>query len=332
MASRTDTNDGIVAWKNAAVDYVGRRLRYPSDLVVLYVAVAVAVVAVAALPAGSAVRFVVAAPLALFWPGYALVSLLYPASARASNGDGLGTLSRVALAFGTSLAVLPLMLVAVGAVLPLSVTTVLWSVVVLTLATAALAAIRRSRLPAHRRYQPDPRTAIERLTGRASGRRTFAGRMAVLLLAVAVLLAASTAALAIAAPPTDDDFTNFSLTTEDGNGTLQAGGYPGTLVQGEAASLVSAVANEEDAAQNYHVVVQLQRVEDGTVVERGELTRFAERTAVGERWRHPHAVTPTMAGEDLRLTYLLYRDEVPSEPTRENAYRHLHLWIDVESA
>jgi uncharacterized membrane protein len=34
----------------------------------------------------------------------------------------------------------------------------------------------------------------------------------------------------------------------------------------------------------------------------------------------------------LRLAYLLYKGEAPPEPTVENAYREVHLWVNVTEA
>lgn len=67
-----------------------------------------------------------------------------------------------------------------------------------------------------------------------------------------------------------------------------------------------------------------------SVTEREELDRVSTTPEHGETWQEEYPVTPTMTGEGLRLTFLLYDGEVPVEPTRENAYRELHLWIDVE--
>ena len=39
-----------------------------------------------------------------------------------------------------------------------------------------------------------------------------------------------------------------------------------------------------------------------------------------------------MAGENLRLTFLLYRGQAPQDTTVENAYRELHLWVNVSAA
>ena len=40
-------------------------------------------------------------------------------------------------------------------------------------------------------------------------------------------------------------------------------------------------------------------------------------------------VAPTATGEDLRLTYYLYRGDAPSDPSEGSAYRTLSLWVDV---
>jgi len=42
-----------------------------------------------------------------------------------------------------------------------------------------------------------------------------------------------------------------------------------------------------------------------------------------------HTVAPTLPGERLRLVYLLYKGDPPAEPTVENAYREVHLWVNV---
>jgi len=36
-------------------------------------------------------------------------------------------------------------------------------------------------------------------------------------------------------------------------------------------------------------------------------------------------------GSDRRVKFLLYRNEVPAQPTADNAYRDLHLWVEVRT-
>lgn len=84
-------------------------------------------------------------------------------------------------------------------------------------------------------------------------------------------------------------------------------------------------------------MVQLQEVEqvdnETNVLEREELDRFSSpEIANNETWQHTHNIQPTMIGEELRLRYLLYKGDPPRDPTRANAYRDLHLWIDVSES
>lgn len=56
---------------------------------------------------------------------------------------------------------------------------------------------------------------------------------------------------------------------------------------------------------------------------------FETTLADNETWTQQHSVAPTMTGERLRLTYLLYKGEAPPEPTVGGAYREVHLWVNV---
>jgi uncharacterized membrane protein len=44
-------------------------------------------------------------------------------------------------------------------------------------------------------------------------------------------------------------------------------------------------------------------------------------------WEKPVSFVPGITGEDMKLQYLLYRDDNMTEP-----YRDLHLWINVTEA
>jgi uncharacterized membrane protein len=68
------------------------------------------------------------------------------------------------------------------------------------------------------------------------------------------------------------------------------------------------------------------------VLEQAELQRFSQRVGANETWHRNHTVTPTLEGERLRLVYLLYMGAPPDTPTTENAYREVHLWVNVSGA
>jgi uncharacterized membrane protein len=79
--------------------------------------------------------------------------------------------------------------------------------------------------------------------------------------------------------------------------------------------------------------VELERIAPEStqrqVIESIELTRFTSTIPPGETQRERVTIEPTMTGDDLRLSFLLYHSNVPEEPTQESAYRNLHLWISV---
>ncbi|WP_248516872.1 DUF1616 domain-containing protein [Salinarchaeum laminariae] len=266
----------------------------------------------------------------------------------AVTGRGIDGIERVALSFGLSIAIVPLL----GLVLNFTpwgirLLPILVAVGGFTILAAIVAARRRWLLP------PEDRFRVPYREWWAAGRaelfdpddRTDAVLNVVLVLAV--LLAAGSVGYAVLVPAEGEAFTEFYLLTETDDGDLVADGYPEELVVGEPANMTVGIGNEEHSRESYTVVVQLQRVEvvngsagegvqNGTnvteveVVERQELDRMNADLADGETWQQPHEIVALgMTGEDRRLKYLLYRGEPPETVTAETAYRDLHLWVDV---
>lgn len=134
-------------------------------------------------------------------------------------------------------------------------------------------------------------------------------------------------------PSTGESFSEFYLLAEEKDGELVADDYPTEFVAGESRSLVVGIGNQEHRTTAYTVVVELNRVQiqdnSTQVLDEERLRTFETRLAHNETWERPHTVTPELTGEILRLTYLLYREEPPENPTTDNAYRELHLWVNV---
>jgi len=253
----------------------------------------------------------------------------------ASNRSGIDGIERVALSFGLSIAIVPL----IGLVLNFTP----WGIRLVPIATAvagftlvcvAIAAQRRVALPESEQFAVPYRAWL------AAGRRELfepddrVDAALSVLLVVSVLLALGSVGYAVAVPPQGEQFTEFYLLSETSEGELVADDYPETMTEGETAELIVGIGNNEYETTSYTVVVQLQTVEttnnSTTVLERTELNRFDATVAHNETHRERHTLRPTRPGENLRVQYLLYEGTPPSEPTGENAYRELHLWIDVE--
>jgi len=322
-------------------------------------------------------RILFGLPFVLFLPGYAFIAALFPeggespvdaetadesTSGEDSDGDGdvessfsiggddrsgIDGIERVALAFGTSIAIVPLLGLGLNftpwgiRLVPIMVT-----VVGFTLAATGVAARRRWALPVDEQFSVPYREWIDSGRSELFEPETRLDGALNVLLVVSVLLAVSSVAYAVAVPPQGEQFSEFYLLTENEDGELVADGYPSTFVRGESASVVVGIGNNEYESTNYTVVVELQRVEavdggnltaNGTanattelrVVDRERLGELSAQLEHNETWQDTHELQPTMTGQNLRVQYLLYRGEPPAEPTRDNAYRSLHLWVDV---
>lgn len=258
-------------------------------------------------------------------------------SNRDSLQSGIDGIERVALSFGLSIAIVPL----IGLVLNLTpwgirLVPIIITVSGFTLACVVVAAQRRWELPADEQFSVPYQTWIE--TGKTELFDPDDQMDAVLnvVLVLSILLAVGSVGYAVAVPPQGEQFTEFYLLTESPDGDLVADNYPETMSVGETADLIVGIENNEYETTEYTVVVQLQEVttegNNSTVVERTELDRFTTTVDHNETHHERHTLQPSRAGENLRVKYLLYDGAVPDTPTAETAYRDLHLWVDVDEA
>jgi uncharacterized membrane protein len=317
--------------------------RFPADLTAVVIVVLLTVLAVS-LPVvrETPLRILFGLPFVLFVPGYAFVAALFPERGStpddeetASEDRGIDPIERVALAFGLSIAIVPLL----GLMLNFTpwgirLVPIVLSVGGFTIGCAVVAAVRRWELEPEERFSVPYRSwfaSVRTELFEPDDRTDAALNVA---LALALLLALGSVGFAVAVPQDGERFTEFYLLTEQEDGELVADDYPEEFIQGEPQPLIVGIENNEHETVDYTVVVQLERVEgdgeESEVVERDELDRFEATLAHDETLHEEYSVAPTMAGEDLRLSFLLYDEEVPDEPTQENAYRDLHIWIDVE--
>lgn len=319
--------------------------RLPADLAAVIALVLVTnVVVLAPVIRETPLRVIFGLPLVLFLPGYAFSAALFPEHgesppegdvADAGSRRGIDGIERVALSFGLSIAVVPL----IGLVLNFTpwgirLVPVLVSVSGVTLAASGVAAIRRWELPEDERFVVPYKEwlgAARKELLRPSSRTDAALNV---LLVVSILLAVASVTYAVTVPQEGEAFTEFYLLTRD-DGELVAAGYPTEFVVGERKPVVIGIVNHEHETMQYTVVVALQRARvtnnSTTVFEEDELRRFRARVRHNETWMTTYNVSPTLTGTRLRLVFLLYRNDPPPAPSVESAYRELHLWINVST-
>ncbi len=353
--------------------------RLPADLAaVLAVVAAVNLAVFLPLVNGTPLRVVLGLPFVLFVPGYAFIAALFPeagqsptdepdpagadtgetdADATAETLQGVGDrgidgIERVALSFGLSIAIVPL----IGLVLNFTpwgirLVPIMVATSGFTVCATWFAARRRWELPPEDRFHTPYRAWLDTARAELLAPESRTDAALNVLLVLSIVLAVSSVAYAVAVPKQGETFTEFYLLTEDEDGELVAADYPTEFVAGEGRELVVGIGNQEHEPVDYTVVVELQRVAFETatgessptasnrtanvttvrVVETEELRRFQTSLSHNDTREQPYTVRPTLVGEDMRLTFLLYRESPPENPSVDTAYRETHLWVDVSA-
>ncbi len=287
----------------------------------------------------SLVRAAVGLPLLFFAPGYALVSMLFPRRAPAvasttgsstmvPQTQGLSDVERGALAFGLSFALLPLLGLVIAPV-GFTTGTVVGIVSGVTLAMIGVAIGRRLTVPASERYQLELGQRVAAARRRIVDTESTVHTAINVALVLSMVLALTTVGYALVAPQQGEEYTSLELLTENDAGELVAAGYPDAVAPGESIPLVIGVENNENQDMNYTVVVQEERLEGDEVVEQTELRQIEYSLSDGATGYGDRDITPTGEPGTVRISVLVYTDEVPETPTQDNAYRHAYFWTEI---
>lgn len=323
---------------------------FPADLAGIVVLVVLADLSVLlSTVSETPLRIVFGLAFVLFAPGYAFTAALFPERATGTDTDGASNarrdtllykrgvdgIERTVLSFGLSIAIVPLIGLGLSATSwGIRLVPIVLSLSGFTLVAVGVAAVRRWNLPVEKRFRLPYEPWVERARSTLFPETRTDAALNVLLVA-SLVLAVGTVGYAVAIPGSGEAFTEFYLLTENETGAFIADDYPTEFERGQSKPVLVGIDNHEHEPVDYVVVVELQRVrganDSTTVIEERELQRFTPRVGHNEAWTTTYDVTPTLTGERLRLAFLLYRDDAPSNPTVENSYRELHLWINVSS-
>jgi len=325
-----------------------------ADLVVAG-ALTLAAVAATLLPflEGTPLRAVLGFAFVVFVPGYALVSALFPGrgvggreedsattgreedGAASGRGDAPGGPARVALGLLSSVVLAALVGGALSVTVGLGEANAVVALTAVSLVALGVAVRRRRALAPEERFAVPLGTWAVAVRTALTEPETRGAAALNVVLAVAVVVSIGGVAYATAVPGNQEQFTELYLLTDDGSGDLVAADYPTAFTAGEPRSQYVGVTNREGETVSYTLLVEIQRVtvtnDSIRVREREPLRQFDPQLADGERWRRNHTVAPTMTGERLRLTYLLYRGSPPDRPTVDNADQHAYTWVDVSA-
>ncbi len=257
----------------------------------------------------------------LFCPGYVLTAALFP------KAVDLDWIERLALSFGLSIAVVPL----IGLGLNFTpwgifLEPVVTSLYIFTIGLGTLAYWRRSQLPLDERIS----LSIEvRLPDWRSYSRT--DKVLTAALVASILFAAGTVGYVVVTPRPAEKFTQFFVL----NATGVAGGYPTNLTVGQDGTVIVGVINNEYANTSYVVRTYLAVMEEyfNTTANRTEvrelsrspLDRFSLSIENGQGWNRSYTFRINQPGI-FRVVFVLFK-----LPNDQGAYRTLWLTVRVRT-
>lgn len=282
----------------------------------------------------SFLRILFGVAMVLFIPGYALIAALFPAR------DDLDGIERVALSFGLSIAVVPLIGLALNYTpWGIRLDPILASLTLFTFAMAAAAWYRRLLLPASERFSVPAREMLGAARNELfDPEGTPLDRGLSALLVVSIVVAVATTAYVIAVPKEGEHFTEFYILGPGG----KAADYPTDFPAGRSQTLIIGVGNHEYRNITYTVEALLlnqtfdSRTNTSTIHAAEPLDRFT--LAVPHNETREVVWNFSVPSPDYnRVEFLLFNETVPGSSVtgadRINAsYRDLHLWVRVRPA
>lgn len=155
------------------------------------------------------------------------------------------------------------------------------------------------------------------------------------VVALCVVLFAGSIVYAAVEPTEEHEYTQFFLPGQsESTGSSEYARYPSEVVHDERNNVSVGVTNQESQKVNYTVVVVLQTTTTGTngtleISGSKELSRVNMTVDSGETVTRDIELVLGEVGEDMRLTFLLYRGPVPPTRNITTADREVHLWVDA---
>jgi uncharacterized membrane protein len=272
----------------------------------------------------SLLRQILGLVFVLFLPGYAATAALFP------ENEQIDGIERVALSFGLSIAIVPLIGLALNFTpFGIRLDPIMASVSAFIIGVSLVAWYRRMRLP------EDERFAIV-----VDFEMDFKGMPLVdkaLTIGIVVMLVASVVVLAwaITTPRVGERFTQLAILGPEG----MADDYPHNLTVDEQARVLLTVKSFEHQPMNYTVVIVLTNVTDyNFTVDQHSID-----------WNTNHSLTPYSGiAQNFSIDHLEYYNQtfdfsvdtpgewklqfllfVEGQPLTQESYREVHLWLGV---
>jgi uncharacterized membrane protein len=304
----------------------------PQDLILIFIWLAACLFAIY-LPFlnETPVRYVLSIPVVIFIPGYCLVSALFP------KKDDIDLMERIALSFGLSIAIVPLIGLGLNFT-PLGIRfePLIIFLTIFNLVMILIAHYRRTLLPFEERFT----IGFSAITGTiikgfSPTKESTVNRLLNIILALVIVIAIITTIYVMVVPKEGEAFSEFYILNEKQKAT----DYPDHIIAGLNYPIYFGVGNQEFQNVTYTIETWFVRTEfDNTtntsqiiLMDPGDLMVLT--LAHNETRIIPYNLSVKKPEYD-RVEFLLFKGSAPgidvNGGNRINAsYRNLNLWVDV---
>jgi uncharacterized membrane protein len=306
---------------------------FPADLAVAAVWLAAAVLALY-LPVlnETPIGALLILPGILFLPGYCFVAALFPRDSDIDFGE------RIALSFGLSLALVPLIALFLNFT-PFGIRPepVLIAITIFTLSMILVTYYRRSLFPYEKRFRFPFLVIAHAIRDSVLPREESSlNRYLSVAIAMVFILAVLATAYVIAVPKEGERFTEFFIL----GGNRTATDYPDQIIVGQPYPLYVGVGNHEYRDMNYTIETWFTRREFDNATNTSHLIAMdpGDQLTIALNHNQTYIIPYNLSVRSRvynRVEFLLFKGEAPdADVTGSNridaSYRNVNLWIRQE--
>ena len=315
--------------------------KYPADIIICMIW-SLVLLPLAIYNIESAIRIIIGLPFILFIPGYILISALFPTK------KTIDVIERIALSFGLSIAIVPLIGLGLNYTpFGIRLEPILFSIFTFIICVGAIGIYRWFKTTPDKRFILSFELSLPKSENKLDKALTV-------ILAAVIIIAVAFLVYVIITPKIGERFTEFYLLGTDGNAT----GYPSNLTIGENESLTIGIVNHEYKTVNYTLEIwlvnQTTTEENETVYHNmwymDKINVTLNHTQIDiekpwkPQWEYNYTFNINRSGL-FKLAFLLYNEPTDEyihdkdykelanqkiDSTYSTAYRTLHLWITVQ--
>jgi uncharacterized membrane protein len=283
-----------------------KNIEIPSDMLIILIWIISAFIFII-IPelSDTIIRTILGIPMVIFIPGYVLIAALFP------KKNDLDTIERIALSFGLSIAIVPLIGLGLNytpfgiRLIPILISLCIYAIILIYVAI-----YRRRKLPEDDQFSV-PFHNIYDIVGKEINVQNRTDKILTIVLLFTMIFAIGMIYYVITVPKIGEKFTEFYILGPSG----KADNYSTALKLGSSVTLLTGVVNHEYSPVNYTIQITLNN---------DTLSSQKLILSNNETWEKNITFMPDKKGNDMKLEFFLYKENNFTIP-----YRELHLWVNT---